>query len=151
MFVSLNENCWTLLIFLLQQHENIDMGSVTKLRLSCYLVLLSIDSKTRQQDSHSFVIWPISVHSVTEGVHLVEILPLGRQWNSYFDSQNCACWYDGLSSTEFLEVPGNHTPKEIFDSNSNFHWSSYAYIFCFICFIKQFVPPTKTTVLFMHV
>ena len=31
-----------------------------ELRLSCYLVLLSIDSKTRQQDSHSSVTWPIS-------------------------------------------------------------------------------------------
>ena len=30
-----------------------------KLWLSCCLVLLSIDSKTRYQDSHSFVTWPI--------------------------------------------------------------------------------------------
>ena len=37
------------------------MGQVTKLQLSCYLVLLSIDSKTRYQDSHSFVIWPIYI------------------------------------------------------------------------------------------
>ena len=36
-----------------------NMGQVTKLWLSCYLVLLSIDSKTRQQDSRSFVTWPI--------------------------------------------------------------------------------------------
>ena len=35
------------------------VGQVTKLRLSCYLVLLSNDSKTRWQDSHSFVTWPI--------------------------------------------------------------------------------------------
>ena len=35
------------------------MGQVTKLPLSCYLVLLSIDSKTRKQDSHSVVTWPI--------------------------------------------------------------------------------------------
>ena len=35
------------------------MGPVTKLRLSCYLVLLSIDSKTRQQDNHSCVTGPI--------------------------------------------------------------------------------------------
>ena len=35
------------------------MGQVTKLQLSCYLVLLSIDSKTRLQDSRSFVTWPI--------------------------------------------------------------------------------------------
>ena len=35
------------------------MGQVSKLWLSCYLVLLSIDSKTRQQDSHSFATWPI--------------------------------------------------------------------------------------------
>ena len=37
------------------------MGQVTKLWLSCYLVLLSIDSKTRQQDSRSFVTWPICI------------------------------------------------------------------------------------------
>ena len=34
-----------------------DMGQVTELWLSCYLVLLSIDSKTRLQDSRSFVTW----------------------------------------------------------------------------------------------
>ena len=37
------------------------MGQVTKLRLTCYLVLLSIDSKTRQQDSRSFVTRPIYI------------------------------------------------------------------------------------------
>ena len=37
------------------------MGLVTELRLSCYLVLLSIDSKTRWQDSRSFVTWPIFI------------------------------------------------------------------------------------------
>ena len=35
------------------------MGQVTELWLSCYLVLLSIDSKTRLQDRHSSVTWPI--------------------------------------------------------------------------------------------
>ena len=30
-----------------------------ELWLSCYLVLLSVDSKTRQQDSHSFLTWLI--------------------------------------------------------------------------------------------
>ena len=35
------------------------MGQVMELWLSCYLVLLSIDSKTRQQDSRSSVTWPI--------------------------------------------------------------------------------------------
>ena len=34
------------------------MGQVTKVRLSCYLVLLSVDSKTREQDSRTFVTWP---------------------------------------------------------------------------------------------
>ena len=47
----------------LQQHLDpgtcLNMGQVTKLRLSCYLVLLSIDSKTRSQDSQSSVTWPI--------------------------------------------------------------------------------------------
>ena len=40
-------------------HKFLIMGQVTKLWLSCYLVLLSVDSKTREQDSHSFVTWPI--------------------------------------------------------------------------------------------
>ena len=35
------------------------MGQVTNVRLSCYLVLLSFDSKNRKQDSHTFVTWPI--------------------------------------------------------------------------------------------
>ena len=35
------------------------MGQVTKVRLSCYLVLLSFDSKTMQQNSRSSVTWPI--------------------------------------------------------------------------------------------
>ena len=35
------------------------MGQVTKLWLSCYLVLLSTDSKTRYQDRHSSMTWPI--------------------------------------------------------------------------------------------
>ena len=34
------------------------MGQVRELWLSCYLVLLSIDSKTRKQDNHSSVTWP---------------------------------------------------------------------------------------------
>ena len=35
------------------------IGQVTELRLFCYLVLLFIASKTRWQDSRSFVTWPI--------------------------------------------------------------------------------------------
>ena len=35
------------------------MGQVTKVRLSCYLVLLSNNSKTRQQDNLTFVTLPI--------------------------------------------------------------------------------------------
>ena len=35
------------------------IGQVTKLRLSCFLVLLTVNSKTRYQDSHSSVTWPI--------------------------------------------------------------------------------------------
>ena len=66
---------------------NVDyMGQVKKLRLSCYLVLLSIDSKTRQHNSHSFVTWPIysgnqpslpfkqtckTASTVTEGNYLI--------------------------------------------------------------------------------
>ena len=39
--------------------EHFNMGQVTELWLSCYLVLLSVDSKTRKHDSRSFVTWPI--------------------------------------------------------------------------------------------
>ena len=46
-----------LLSYINNQLKN--LGQVSKLWLSCYLVLLSIDSKTRLQDSHSFVTWPI--------------------------------------------------------------------------------------------
>ena len=37
----------------------IHMGQVMRVWLSCYLVLLSNDSKTRKQDSRTFVTWPI--------------------------------------------------------------------------------------------
>ena len=47
------------------------MGQVTKVRLSCYLVLLSNDSKTRYQDSHTFVTWPICGNKV--GHQLIHI------------------------------------------------------------------------------
>ena len=47
---SIHQNLWLV---------SIHMGQVTKLWLSCHLVLLSIDSKTRQQDSRSFLTWPI--------------------------------------------------------------------------------------------
>ena len=39
--------------------RSLHMDQVTKVRLSCYLVLLSTDSKTRQHDSRTFVTWPI--------------------------------------------------------------------------------------------
>ena len=38
------------------------MSHVMKVCLSCYLVLLSFDSKTRKQDMHTFVTWPISLN-----------------------------------------------------------------------------------------
>ena len=37
----------------------VDMGQVTKVGLSCYMVLLSFNSKTRKQDRRTFVIWLI--------------------------------------------------------------------------------------------
>ena len=40
--------------------ERTFLGQVMELWLFCYLVLLSSDSKTRLQDSGSFVTWPIS-------------------------------------------------------------------------------------------
>ena len=39
---------------------NIDQ--VTGMRLSCHLVLLSTDSKTSEQDTRTFIIWPISIY-----------------------------------------------------------------------------------------
>ena len=51
----------------------LNMGQVTKLWLSCYLVLLSIDSKTRYQDSHSSMTWTIFI--VLDQFH-IEILHL---------------------------------------------------------------------------
>ena len=39
-------------------HICIYMGQITEVRLSCYLVLLSVDSKTRKQDS--LTSWPVS-------------------------------------------------------------------------------------------
>ena len=38
------------------------MGQVTKVQLSCYLVLRSNNSKIREQDSRTFVTWPIYIN-----------------------------------------------------------------------------------------
>ena len=38
------------------------MSHVMKVCLSCYLVLLSFDSKTRKQHMHTFLTWPISLN-----------------------------------------------------------------------------------------
>ena len=53
------------LVYKIQEH----MGQVTKVRLSCYLVLLSNDSKTRQQDSPTFMSWPIWFFAQFLGYH----------------------------------------------------------------------------------
>ena len=47
------------------------MGQVTELWLSCYLVLLSNDSKTRQQDSRSSVTWPICKYNACISNHKI--------------------------------------------------------------------------------
>ena len=39
--------------------SNVHISQVTKVRLSCYLDLLSVDSKTRYKDSRTFMTWPI--------------------------------------------------------------------------------------------
>ena len=59
----------------MKKTANLYMGQVTKLRLSCYLVLLSIDTNTRRQDSRSFVTCPIYHDASTLGIYL--LLPLG--------------------------------------------------------------------------
>ena len=38
--------------------DNLQTGQIRKMGLSCYLVLLSFDSKTRWQDKPTFVAWP---------------------------------------------------------------------------------------------
>ena len=38
-----------------ERNWNFDMGQVMKVRLSCYLILLSNDSKTKEQDRPIFV------------------------------------------------------------------------------------------------
>ena len=40
---------------------SVHMGQLTKAGLSCYLALLSNDSKTRLQDSRTFLTWPIYI------------------------------------------------------------------------------------------
>ena len=52
--------CFTHCIFSEGSHDRImHIGQVTKVGLSCYLVLLSFDRKTRYQDRRAFVTWPI--------------------------------------------------------------------------------------------
>ena len=53
---SISTHC---MLYIISPTCYIYMGQVTELWLSCYLVLLSIDSKTRWQDSRSSVTWPI--------------------------------------------------------------------------------------------
>ena len=57
------------------------MGQVKKLWLSCYLVLLSIDSKNRQQDSHSSVTWPIYIAKD----YVCAIIIFFKQWRLFAD------------------------------------------------------------------
>ena len=48
-----------LIMFRLSYSTEWRMGQVMKVRLSCYLILLSIDGKIREQDSCTSMTWPI--------------------------------------------------------------------------------------------
>ena len=49
---------FTNITFVLTLPISLHLGQVMKVRLSCYLVLLSFDSKTRLQDSCTSAAWP---------------------------------------------------------------------------------------------
>ena len=46
-------------ILVIHTYDDIHMGQVTMVGLPCYVVLLSFDSKNKQQDRHTFVTWSI--------------------------------------------------------------------------------------------
>ena len=77
------------------------MGQVTELWLSSYLVLLSVDSKTRWQGSHSFVSWPIYA---SVGLHelmanLTFICYKAVNLFQITDDRQTACqWLEGMRS-----------------------------------------------------
>ena len=55
------------------------MGEVMKVWLSCYLVLLSNDSKTRLQDSRTFVTWPRCILHII----IVSLKGVALVWGNY--------------------------------------------------------------------
>ena len=59
------------------------MGQVTELQLSCYLVLLSADSKTRKQDNRTFVTWPIYKCVWYIYTHLNDLIPYTKEKQIY--------------------------------------------------------------------
>ena len=65
----------------------VNMGQVTELWLSCYLVLLSIDSKTRKQDSCSSVTWPISSWTLVNCLRLCFV----GCWMTRHNLEQCWC------------------------------------------------------------
>ena len=68
---------------------SIFMGQVTKVRLSCYLVLLSNDSKTKQQDSRSFMTWPI--YCLLNTLLKSQIAPVPYLTMHRFVTDMCTC------------------------------------------------------------
>ena len=68
------------------------MGQVTKVWLSCYLVLLSFDGKTRQHDSHTSVTWPIYIHICTWIVNILSVHSSTRQGPPPFQQSAYLRW-----------------------------------------------------------
>ena len=52
-------NSWRAITWTNGDCSRMHMGQVMEVRLSCYLVLLSNDSKTRLQDSRTSMTWPV--------------------------------------------------------------------------------------------
>ena len=75
------------------------MGQVMKVHLSCYLVSLSNDSKTRQQDGHTFVIWPIC--GMNDRLYPTVFLAMHCSMGLLPDTQYCGCACAGNARNVF--------------------------------------------------
>ena len=90
------------------------MGQVTKVRLSCYLDLLSSYSETRQQDSRTFVTWPICLSMIVRSLNTLR----PRQDGRHFPDDILICIFSNenewhsikISLTFVTNVPINNIP-----------------------------------------
>ena len=90
------------------------MGQVTKVRLFCYLVLLSSYSETRQQDSRTFVTWPICLSMIVRSLNTLR----PRQDGRHFPDDILICIFSNenewhsikISLTFVTNVPINNIP-----------------------------------------